>query len=345
MNDATKIKRIRRRLKRSFMLGIEKSNFKLSAWVSWPAALLLSSTICLPSSLSFHISSFTQPARMRSHSTHFPNKYTTDLNNSISSNSALGSRRKCMSLAAVRNFTVTSSTKIRLDSRTSHSVFADPVLESPFQAKTYSSRGNIKSIEGIGDRKKFNDFDFAGKELLFVPATNVKEEQEQKQKKEQEQEQKQKDEFINNKIKELLGDDDGEEDSSIPDSSEAAAKELADASYLRISDEATQKAYSAMEKNVHLSRGTERGLQSTSKNRKHSPGTKVTASVKETGVDTMSQYVKSIAQHELLTKESEFLLGEQIQILATFEVERKKLEDKMHRYVFILILSFLLKSS
>merc|ERR1712238_459895 len=114
----------------------------------------------------------------------------------------------------------------------------------------------------------------AGKELLFVPATNVKEEQEQKQKK---------DEFINNKIKELLGDDDGEEDSSIPDSSEAAAKELADASYLRISDEATQKAYSAMEKNVHLSRGTERGLQSTSKNRKHSPGTKVTASVKETG--------------------------------------------------------------
>ncbi len=60
-----------------------------------------------------------------------------------------------------------------------------------------------------------------------------------------------------------------------------------------------------------------------------------TASVKETGVDTMSQYVKSMGSHELLPKESEVLLGKQIQILVQWESVRQELEEKLSRYDMI----------
>ena len=54
---------------------------------------------------------------------------------------------------------------------------------------------------------------------------------------------------------------------------------------------------------------------------------KVRASVKETGQDMMSQYVKSMGQHELLPKASEILLGRQIQILNKWEMVRQELEE------------------
>lgn len=61
-----------------------------------------------------------------------------------------------------------------------------------------------------------------------------------------------------------------------------------------------------------------------------------TASVKETGVDTMSQYVKSMGSHELLPKESEILLGRQIQILVQWENVRQELEEKLSRSVYLI---------
>ena len=55
--------------------------------------------------------------------------------------------------------------------------------------------------------------------------------------------------------------------------------------------------------------------------------TMVRAQVKETGQDTMSQYVKSMGQHELLSKDAEILLGTQIQILNEWEQQRQQFEQ------------------
>merc|ERR1719291_156533 len=55
------------------------------------------------------------------------------------------------------------------------------------------------------------------------------------------------------------------------------------------------------------------------------------ANVKETGKDTMSQYFKSIGNHELLRHEDEIVLGKQIQKLVKWEEIRNELEDELLR--------------
>jgi hypothetical protein len=146
----------------------------------------------------------------------------------------------------------------------------------------------------------------------------------------------------------LLSDDEGEEDSSIPDSSEEAANQIADKSiYFRISDEAKAKATRAVQKKEKTTISSNSGKLrddldqqtwnmeeeddqlSMDTNVKKRGRTKVTANVQETGMDTMSSYVKSLGQHQLLPKDSEVLLGRQIQTLQRWEEMRQGLEKHL----------------
>ena len=58
---------------------------------------------------------------------------------------------------------------------------------------------------------------------------------------------------------------------------------------------------------------------------------KVTANVMDTGQDTIKQYVKSLANHQVLSPEDELILGRQIQILAKWEEKRQELESDLLR--------------
>lgn len=143
------------------------------------------------------------------------------------------------------------------------------------------------------------------------------------------------------RIVNLLSDDHGEEDDEVPDYSEEAANEIADKRvYSRISEEAKWKANSIMQKNVQInsiktmntSSRISSGLEPMIEKRvRTKPPTKVMASVTETGGDSMSAYIKSMGQHELLPQESELLLGKHIQLLVKWEVVRSKLEKELNR--------------
>lgn len=61
------------------------------------------------------------------------------------------------------------------------------------------------------------------------------------------------------------------------------------------------------------------------------PKRKVRASVKETGYDSMRNYIKSMCDHELLNKNEEIILAREIQILIKWEQEREELEAKLLR--------------
>ena len=58
---------------------------------------------------------------------------------------------------------------------------------------------------------------------------------------------------------------------------------------------------------------------------------RVRATVKETGSDSISTYIKSLGQHELLFNEDEILLGRQVRILSRLEEKRHELELKLLR--------------
>lgn len=58
---------------------------------------------------------------------------------------------------------------------------------------------------------------------------------------------------------------------------------------------------------------------------------RVRATVKETGSDSISTYIKSLGQHELLYKEDEVLLGRQVRILSQLEETRHELELQLLR--------------
>lgn len=163
--------------------------------------------------------------------------------------------------------------------------------------------------------------------------------------------------IMKRKIVHLLSDDEGEEDDELPDYSEEAANEIAHKSaYSRISEEAKWKANYAMQKMEKQKNQSDRFVAVSAEavvssrnsrktnaiNREESSllfgdennvvvkkKRRVTASVKETGVDTMSQYVKSMGSHELLPKESEILLGKQIQVLVKWENIRQELEEEL----------------
>jgi len=139
---------------------------------------------------------------------------------------------------------------------------------------------------------------------------------------------------MSKRIVKLLSDDQGEEDDDIPDYSEEAANELADKKvYSRISEEAKWKANMVMKKKAAISNDPNLVIESTSRNPSPTKRitTKVLASVKETGSDTIREYVKSMGQHELLPQESELLLGRQIQLLVKWEGVRHELEEKLVR--------------
>lgn len=147
------------------------------------------------------------------------------------------------------------------------------------------------------------------------------------------------------RIVKLLSDDHGEEDDEIPDYSLEAANEIADKRvYSKISEEAKWKANAVMQKS-EVEAGTGPGLHVNANDlietkviaRKSKPVTKVMASVKETGGDSIGEYVKSIGSHELLPQESEMLLGRHIQLLVTWEKVRGGLEDDLDRYVLMIL--------
>jgi RNA polymerase sigma factor (sigma-70 family) len=59
--------------------------------------------------------------------------------------------------------------------------------------------------------------------------------------------------------------------------------------------------------------------------------TKVRASVKETGYDSMRNYIKTMCNHELLNKNEEIILAREIQILIAWEAVREDLETDLLR--------------
>jgi len=61
------------------------------------------------------------------------------------------------------------------------------------------------------------------------------------------------------------------------------------------------------------------------------PKRRITASVKETGFDSMKYYMKTMGNHELLKKNEEIVLAREIQILIKWEEQREELEAKLMR--------------
>jgi len=70
---------------------------------------------------------------------------------------------------------------------------------------------------------------------------------------------------------------------------------------------------------------------SRSRGRTSTTSTRVRATVKETGSDSISTYIKSLVQHELLYKEDEILLGRQVRMLSKLEEKRSELELQLLR--------------
>jgi Sigma-70 factor, region 1.2 len=58
---------------------------------------------------------------------------------------------------------------------------------------------------------------------------------------------------------------------------------------------------------------------------------KVRANVRETGRDSMRDYIKTMCNHELLNKNEEVVLAREIQLLIEWEEEREKLEQHLIR--------------
>ena len=73
-------------------------------------------------------------------------------------------------------------------------------------------------------------------------------------------------------------------------------------------------------------KSTSRFSTSTSSSSTSFQKMQIRATVKETGSDSMSTYIKSLGQHELLYKEDEVLLGRQVRILSKLEETRHDLE-------------------
>jgi hypothetical protein len=61
------------------------------------------------------------------------------------------------------------------------------------------------------------------------------------------------------------------------------------------------------------------------------PKRKITAEVRESGTDSMKNYIKIMCNHELLNKNEEIILAREIQILLKWETERERLEEQLLR--------------
>jgi hypothetical protein len=95
--------------------------------------------------------------------------------------------------------------------------------------------------------------------------------------------------------------------------------------FAKLSDEDLRQASDAVSK---VTNKRDSGLELV---RGGSKKGKVTANVMETGHDTIKQYVKSLANHQVLSPEDEVILGKQIQILARWEEKRLELENNLLR--------------
>ena len=143
---------------------------------------------------------------------------------------------------------------------------------------------------------------------------------------------KQQQKHLTQRLKTLLQNDEGEQDYFADDSPEAA-NQVADIKiYGKLSEEARRKATEAVKEVKHKTRKGKRGddelgevqvlpVQSKRKS-------KVRATVKETGSDSINTYIKSLGQHELLNKADEVLLATQVRLLIGLEETRKMLEQK-----------------
>mmetsp|Transcript_22201 Transcript_22201/g.36753 ORF Transcript_22201/g.36753 Transcript_22201/m.36753 type:complete len:414 (-) Transcript_22201:8-1249(-) len=97
--------------------------------------------------------------------------------------------------------------------------------------------------------------------------------------------------------------------------------------FAKLSDEDLREASDAVSKVANKAQDMEpvrSGLSGAKKG-------KLTANVMETGQDTIKQYVKSLANHQVLSPEDEAVLGRQIQILAKWEKKRQDLEGALLR--------------
>lgn len=61
------------------------------------------------------------------------------------------------------------------------------------------------------------------------------------------------------------------------------------------------------------------------------PTRKISARVRESGTDSMKNYIKVMCNHELLNKNEEIILAREIQILLKWEAEREQLEEQLLR--------------
>lgn len=138
---------------------------------------------------------------------------------------------------------------------------------------------------------------------------------------------------LSQRLESLLQNDEGEED-YFADDSPQAAQQIADIRiYGKLSEEARRKATEAVKevKDKRATKGVigdnDREMTAATPVRKKRTST-VRATVKETGSDSISNYIKSLGQHELLYKADELLLGRQVKLLMQLEETRKGLEEK-----------------
>lgn len=151
---------------------------------------------------------------------------------------------------------------------------------------------------------------------------------------------------LSQRLQSLLQNDEGEQDYFADDSPEAA-RQVADIRiYGKLSEEARRKATEAVkEVKDTRRRGGAAGANDSKRgqlqeelvvsaaataSRKKRTST-IRATVKETGSDSISTYIKSLGQHELLYKADEILLGRQVRLLMNLESSRKGLEEKLLR--------------
>ncbi|KAL3802449.1 hypothetical protein ACHAWO_004751 [Cyclotella atomus] len=137
---------------------------------------------------------------------------------------------------------------------------------------------------------------------------------------------------LTQRLKSLLQNDEGEED-YIADDSPEAAQQIADIKiYGKLSEEARRKATEAV-KEVKLKTKKGKGGRDEEEDAEqvlpvqNKRKSKVRATVKETGSDSINTYIKSLGQHELLNKADELLLATQVRKLISLEETRKMLES------------------
>ena len=118
---------------------------------------------------------------------------------------------------------------------------------------------------------------------------------------------------------------------------ESGSQEIADRAtvFARLSDEDKSEATFAVSRDNNLLQLDSEPIRIKNSAKKG----KLTANVMETGRDTMKQYVKSMANHQVLTPEDEAVLGRHIQVLVKWEDKRQQLEHTLLRYEYVFIFS------